>query len=385
MRTVRLLAILEASTITGPAKNLLQFAHERTDDPAVRTEIAVFRREGQSNLFIETAGREGVTVHALREAGRFDRAVIAALRALAAELKPDIVQSHAVKSHFLVRAAGLDRMAPWVAFHHGYTWPDLRARLYNQLDRWSLRAARRAVTMSRPFRRELIRRGVAPERIEIVHNAIDPEWGSRGRRPEAAAALRGELKIAPEARVLLIVGRLSTEKDHRTLMEAVRRLPSAPAAHLVIVGDGPERPRIEESARSLGLAERVTLTGQVDSAEPYYGIADICVLSSLSEGSPNALLEAMAAGVPVVATAVGGIPEIVADGESALLIPPKDPAAMTGAVAALLEDEGLARKLAGRARQLAVERHAPEARARRLVEIYTRLLEDPRAGSAPIK
>ena len=84
------------------------------------------------------------------------------------------------------------------------------------------------------------------------------------------------------------MGRLSSEKDHGTLLEAIRRLRGmAPEAHLVIVGDGPERPRIEKAIRALGLTESVTLTGQVPSAEPYYGIADICVLSSPSEGPPT--------------------------------------------------------------------------------------------------
>jgi glycosyltransferase involved in cell wall biosynthesis len=387
MKTIRLLAILEATSITGPAKNLLQFAQcarERGAYPGVEVSIAVFRREGQSNLLLETAGRLGIPVHALPEAGRFDRAVIPGLRSLASELKPDLIQSHAVKSHFLVRAARLDRGAPWVAFHHGYTWPDLRARVYNRLDRWSLRTAKRVLTVSEPFRRELIGRGVAPERIEVVHNAIDPQWGRRDRNPEAAEALRAKLGIGQEKRVVLIVGRLSSEKDHRTLLEAMRRLPEA---HLVIVGDGPERPRIEETVRALGLGESVTLVGQVPSAEPYYGIADICVLSSLSEGSPNALLEAMAAGVPVVATAVGGVPEMVSHGESALLIQKGDCPAMTGAIAALLADGELARRLAAKAREVILERFAPAPRTRKLVEIYGELVtsnaEWPRPTSNP--
>jgi glycosyltransferase involved in cell wall biosynthesis len=287
-----------------------------------------------------------------------------------------VIQSHAVKAHFLVRASGLHRLAPWVAFHHGYTRPDLRARIYNQLDRWSLRGADRALTVSEAFRRELAHRGVAARRIEVVHNAIDPQWGLRGKTPEASAALRVKLGIGREKRVILIVGRLSSEKDHGTLLEAMRRLRDmAPEAHLAIVGDGPERLKIEETIRALDLAGSVTLTGQVPSAEPYYGIAEVCVLSSLSEGSPNALLEAMAAGVPVVATAVGGVPEMVCDGESALLVAPGDCAAMTKAMAALLGDGDLARKLAGRAREIVVERHGPEARTRRLVEIYARLAD----------
>jgi glycosyltransferase involved in cell wall biosynthesis len=372
MKSLRLLAILEADTITGPAKNLLQFAQCARGQ--VDVEIAVFRREGQSNLLIETAGRLAIPVHAVPEAGRFDLTVVRALRSLAGELKPDVVQSHAVKSHFLTRASGLHRMAPWVAFHHGYTWPDQRARTYNQLDRWSLRAADCVLTVSEPFRRELVRRGVAAERIEVVHNAIDPQWGRRDKSPEASAALRARLGIGPGKRVVLIVGRLSSEKDHGTLLEAMRRVQGAvPDAHLAIVGDGPERPRIEETIRRLGLVGSVTLAGQVPSAEPYYGIADLCVLSSLSEGSPNALLEAMAAGAPVVATAVGGIPEMVTHGESAMLVKPGDCEAMTNAIAALLSDGELARRLAARAREIVLERHAPEARVRRLVEIYRRL------------
>jgi glycosyltransferase involved in cell wall biosynthesis len=126
--------------------------------------------------------------------------------------------------------------------------------------------------------------------------------------------------------------------------------------------------------RALGLAGAVTLTGQIPSAEPYYGIADICVLSSLSEGSPNALLEAMAAGVPVAATAVGGVPEMVSHNDSALLIQPGDCQALTSAMAALLADGELARRLAANARRLVLARHAPQTRTGRLVETYGRLV-----------
>jgi glycosyltransferase involved in cell wall biosynthesis len=383
MKTIRLLAIIEATTITGPAKNLLQFAQCARSgglDPAVELAIAVFQRGDGSTLFIDAAREASIPVYPILEAGRFDRAVLAQLSALVRQLKPDIIQSHAVKSHFAVRSARLHGMAPWIAFHHGYTWPDMRARVYNQFDRWSLRACARAVTVSQPFRRELTRIGVDGRRIEVVHNAIDPQWGSSGKRPENAAALRGSLGIDPNRKVILIVGRLSREKDHRTLLEALRRLRAAdspvksPPAHLLVVGDGPERARIERAVRALEMSDAVTLTGQVSSAEPYYGIADLAVLSSLSEGSPNALLEAMAACVPVVATSVGGVPEIVSHNDSALLVPPRDCDAMARAIAALLSDGALAQRLAGRAHELALLRHAPAARARRLVELYRGVL-----------
>ena len=385
MKTIRLLAVIEAGSITGPAKNLLQFAQLGRSgqvDPPIGVLIAVFQRgDTPGNLFIETARHLSIPVYPIPEAGRFDWAVVPHLRALARELKPDLIQTHAVKSHFLIRASGLHCFAPWVAFHHGYTWPDLRAHFYNQADRWSLRAARRVLTVSRLFRDELARKGVPRERIEIIHNAINPQWGAYARTPEVAAALRAGLGISVEKKIILSVGRLSREKDHRTLLEAVNELRTdarngtAPQTHLLVVGDGPERPGIEETIRALDLGDAVTLVGQVPTAEPYYGIAGVSVLSSLSEGSPNALLESMAARVPVVATSVGGIPEIVSHGQSALLVNPRDRAGMTRAIRAVLTDESLAQTLAARARERILAHHTPDSRARRLVEIYRGILD----------
>jgi len=368
MTPLRLLAIIEASTVTGPAKNLLQFAQmARVMD--VDVTVATFHRPGDPEIFMEAATRANVTVHRIEERGRFDRSVVAALQNVRRQLSPDLVQTHAVKSHLLARLAGL---RPWIAFHHGYTWPDLRARIYNQADRWSLRKAAAVLTVSQPFALELSRMGVSREQIHVIHNAIDRGWGGN---KENAAQLRASLGIG-EKKIILIVGRLSREKDHLTLLDAVRELP----VHLLIVGEGPERGRIEEHVRATGREGSVTLIGQVPSAEPYYAIADIAVLSSLSEGSPNALLEAMAAGVPVVATTVGGIPEIVTNEESALLVPPGDREAMRAAIGRMLREEGLAARMVRRARELVETKHSPEERTRRICQIYRSLLANEGAG-----
>ena len=377
MKPIRILALLEATSITGPAKNLLQFgqmARDSTLDPSVDLTIAIFHRGG-SNLFLEEAAKAGIATQAIPETGRFDRAVVDRIAALIHETKPDILQTHAVKSHFLVRMGKLDRLAPWVAFHHGYTWPNLRARAYNQLDRWSLRAPGRIVTVSKPFADEITSRGARRDHIEIVHNAINPSWAAAAREPRARDVLRTKLGIAPDRKVILLVGRLSREKDHQTLLEATADLVTRNLnPHLLLVGDGVERPVIEASIRTLNLGNRVTLTGQVPSAEPYYGAADICVLSSLSEGSPNALLEAMAARVPVAATAVGGVPEIATNNENALLIPPRDRAAMSTALVNLIADTGLAGRLVDAAYRNMLANFTPESRTRRLIGIYRSVL-----------
>ena len=370
MKALRLLAIIEARTITGPAKNLLEFAGLALA-MGVETQIATFLRGEDSNLFIETARSRGIPINPVLEQRRYDHGVLRALPELVSKLEPDVIQTHAVKSHFLVRRAELPRRVPWVAFHHGYTWTSSRTRMYNLLDRWSLRSAIKIVTVSRTYKAELQQKGVPSDRIEIVHNAIRSDWAAQARQPENAAALRAELKIASDRKVILIVGRLSREKDHVTLLRAVDRLRTRLTPHLLIVGEGPERLRIEQEVNRMGLAEHVTLTGQRNSAEPYYGIADVAVLSSWTEGSPNALLEAMAAGVPVVATAVGGIPEIVTHGESALLVQPGDAAGLAESIEKVLfDDRLLVKRLVTRAAELIRDRHAPAARARRLAEIY---------------
>jgi glycosyltransferase involved in cell wall biosynthesis len=368
MTPLRLLAVIEATSITGPAKNLLEFARLAQNE-LVETTIATFTRGGP-NLFTETVRRMNIPLEIIEERKANDPAALRKLDETIRRISPAVLQTHAVKSHFLVRRTGAYREFPWVAFHHGYTWPDLKARLYNQLDRWSLRAARRALTVSGPFRAELIARGVPPGRIEIVHNAIAPNWGAAERQPDCQAETRRAWGIPADRKIILIVGRLSREKDHLTLLAATKRTQAVLPVHLVIVGAGPERPRIEERIRELGLQNQVTLTGQQKSAAPFYGIADIAVLSSLSEGSPNALLEALASGVPVVATRVGGIPEIVNDGETALLVPPSYVNVMTSAMCAILRDAALSSALAARGRSLIAERHSPELRARKLCEIY---------------
>src|SRR5205814_2438201 len=134
-------------------------------------------------------------------------------------------------------------------------------------------------------------------------------------------ALKGKLGIAADERVVLAVGRLSREKGHRDLVDALALLhgmESASKFKLVIVGEGPARESLERVSGEKGLSARVLFIDQVEDVEPYYAIADALALPSHSEGSPNVLLEAMAAGVPVVATKVGGVPEIAMDGESAL-------------------------------------------------------------------
>ena len=372
---IRILVLLEGTGVSGPAKNLLEFcrlSQTLAAPQAVKIAVALFVRPGgapgvdQSQLLQATAAT-GVEVFPIPERFPFDPSVLGSLRALIQSFHPDIIETHHVKSHLLVRLCRPDDACPWIAFHHGYTDEGLRMGVYNQFDRWSLRFPTRIVTVCQPFRQQLLSRGVPGSRVTIMHNAISPDWlRSEDGENSPGSAHSGEQTV-------LAVGRFSREKRFDDLVRAVdevHRLRRDTAVRLVLLGEGRERAAIERTIQELGLQQAVELTGHVRDVRPYYRRAQVLAISSVSEGSPNVLLEAMAAGVPVVATAVGGIPEIVSHGETALLVKPCDPVSLAAALNQVLSDHGLAARLAGNARQLIAERYSPQARAQALMDLY---------------
>lgn len=391
--TLRVLALMEASDVSGPAKNLIEFCRRARTLQASAAEVSLvtFQRGASESSredvdahspFVAAARAAGVEVDVISERFRFDPRVLARLRAVVERRAPDIIQTHQVKSHFLLKLSGLWRRYPWIAFHHGYTTTDLKMELYNKLNRWSLPTARRVVTVCDAFSPRLTREGVRPERIFVRHNSINPNGGAR-LNDDDTHSLRAKLGIEEGARVILAVGRLSREKGHSDLVNALGHLRASEMEldfRLVVVGDGPERAAVEREARERGVAERLIFAGHVSDVRPFYALADVLALPSHSEGSPNVLLEAMAAGLPVAATSVGGVPEIVADGESALLVAPHDPRAMASALARLLKDEGLARRLASNARALVAAHYTPDAYARSLTELYRDILRGGEGG-----
>lgn len=385
MNRIRVLAMLEARFLSGSAKAVLEFAKETSrqypDLPRIELSVLTFVRGHDENALTKTVREIATPLDVVMERGRFDMSVISQLRASADNRQPDIIWSNSVKSHFLVRWAGLNRLRRWVAFHHGYTTTDIKMRLYNQLDSWSLRKADQVLTSSAAFVKQLVRKNIHPERIHVRHMPIRPFPPVSGTRK---VELRRELGIDDRTRVLLSVGRLSREKGHVDLVRAVsriRKIAGDMRFRLILVGEGPERPRIEKLRRNMELADVITLTGHQSDINPYYAIADVFLLPSLSEGCPNVLLEAMAAGVPVVATAVGGVPEIVTNGKDAILVEKHDGVGIALAAVELLRDEPLRDRLISNAREI-VSRKSPEAYFRSIVSIFRRACTDGECRSS---
>jgi glycosyltransferase involved in cell wall biosynthesis len=224
--------------------------------------------------------------------------------------------------------------------------------------RWAYRAAHAVVANSDAACDQLVREGVPPDRLHLIANGLDATRFVPNPEPRSAI------------RRIVTVANLRPEKGHDTLLAAAPRiLERYPDATLTFVGDGPQRDHLETLTRALGLTGRVTFLGECRDVVPALTASDLFVLPSRSEAFPNALIEAMAAGLPVVATAVGGIPEVVSDGGNGLLVPPDDTYALADAVLTLMDDPTRA-ALLGHAARFDVEQNYT---IDRMVERFERL------------
>lgn len=381
------LAFLEADTVTGPATTLLQFHRVAPLAAAagkrrVRMVVALFTRGSAAapkTVMRDTAEVAGLPIVLVRERFRFDPRAVATIRRVVREVGPDLVETHSLKSHLLMRISGVAGAVPWVAFHHGYTHTDAKVALYNHSDRVSLRRASRVVTPAHAFVSALVGHGVARNRVVVLPNAIDPVREA----PSAAdkAQVRAGWRVKATDVAMLCVARLSREKGHRDLVAALARLhardPHTPL-RLILAGDGPERAALQSMAERGGVAGAIRWLGHVEGAQRLYAGADAAVLPSYSEGSPIALLEAAAHGLPIVATHVGGVPEMLVDGESALLVPPHDEHALAAALQRIVTDRALGARLGRNARGAIEVQHDPVARTSALIQLYEQV-----TGAAP--
>ena len=371
---IRVLTLIESNSVTGPARILIEFArsaaHPEPGYPAVQVALVTYHRGAGESRLQMAAQEAGLEVFTIPERGRFDTSVMARLRQIVEQYRPDILESRNVKSHFFIRMLGLHRRYPWVAWNHGYTATDRMDRAYNQLDRWSLRAPFRLVTVCGPFAERLVAQGLRREKITVLHNFVKPF-----QRPsdDEVRSARAGLGLNDAEAVILAAGRLSLEKGHADLVAATALLTRAsglPPFRVVMVGDGPERDALVRQASSLGISDKVVLAGFQRDMAPYFAMARLLALPSHSEGSPNVVLEAMAAGLPIAATQVGGVPEIIVDRETALLVPARDPDALAAAVGELLMDPELSRRLGATAAKKAQTTYTLESYRRTLGSFY---------------
>jgi len=281
--------------------------------------------------------------------------------------QPAVVHSHGYRADLLAAPAARVLGLPRVSTFHGFTGGGWKNRLYEYLQ---VRAARRydaVIAVSAPIRERLIRSHVRAARIHLIPNALARRASMLDR-----AAARTELGLPQGATVIGWVGRLSPEKGPDVLLQAVPLL-GDPNWQVSVIGDGPQKTELQRESDRQGVADRIRWHGLVPDAARCYAAFDCLVLSSRTEGTPIVLLEAMAGGIPVIATRVGGVPDVLREGEG-ILVTPEDPAALAAAVRTVLTDRADAAIRAARAATRVARDYAPEPWIDRHAEVYRSLL-----------
>lgn len=373
-RRVRVVFCVDNLRIGGTELNAVRTA-ERLDRSRFAVSVACLSGDGPLRRRYEDAGIPVVDFpisslygrDALRQGARL-------ARYLRAE-RADVVHSHDVYTNIFGTAWARVAGTPVVVASRRW-WHSLPGAAHRIGNRVAYRVADYVLANSPAVAASLVRDdGVAVARVVTVPNFVD----DAAFAPLAAgerAARRAALGVPSDATVVGVVARLSPVKDHASLLRAAAELrPRWPALHFLLFGDGESRPALEELARGLGIADAVHFAGTQSNHLNLHALFDVSVLCSLSEGFPNSLVEAMAAGRPAVATAVGGNADAVEDGVTGLLVPPADPARLAAAIEALLGDpeRRTAMGEAGRAR--ARERYHAANVVRALEDGYLRMLE----------
>ncbi|MFW6192807.1 MAG: glycosyltransferase [Gemmatimonadota bacterium] len=297
--------------------------------------------------FVAGLARRGVPVERVEVPHRRYHREVGRLREVFDRISPDVVHTHGYRGDVVAGTVARWSGLPVVSTVHGFTGGGGKNRFYEWVQELVLRRRDAVVAVSAPIRRRLVSRGVEADRVHLVRNA----WSRDGRllgREEA----RERLGLPRDAFVAGWVGRLSREKGPDVFLEAMRHVAGvAPDARASVVGEGTDRERLESRAQETGLDGRVRFHGRVPGAAELSRAFDVFVLSSRTEGTPVSLLEAVDAEVPVVATRVGGVPDVVRNEREALLVPPEDPVAIAEAVARVRRDREAAGERARRARQ----------------------------------
>jgi glycosyltransferase involved in cell wall biosynthesis len=362
------LALLAASEVTGPCRGLFQLV-EQTKDKRVTFVLGMFLVEGhRTTPAIEEARRRGFHVEILLQRARYDPRLVTQALSVIRRVRPQVIQSHGYKSALLAMICRVLTRTPWVAFSHGYTDENYRISLYNRMDRRLLRRADRVITVSAAMAGTFARNGISSERLRVVHNAVEP---ADHRLDADGSTFRRVCGAAPSDLFVAVIGRLSPEKGHSVFIEAFAEVAArVPSAKAVLVGDGPERLRLEGLVKEAGMAGRITFAGHRGDVSEVYAAVDLVVIPSWSEGLPNVLLEAMLHGKAVVATEVGGVPEVLQNAGVGWLVKPGDAAQLALAVTEALCDAER-RRADGRTSAAYVRAHySPARRADAIINIY---------------
>jgi glycosyltransferase involved in cell wall biosynthesis len=367
----RLLYLRDTLTVCGPGKTILNTWKTIDRNRYQLTIVATRPEPGGRNALIDAALAQHATAIPMPIGRGIDLIAVARVVRLLREHRIDVLQTHDAQTRRIgVIAAALTGVRH-ITSVHGWIFNDRKERAAKWLDARLIRQADAVIAVSDRLKQELEAAGVPPQRITVLRNAILlRDYAVAG----TASSVRREFGIREDQPVISIVGRLSLEKGHETFLQAASTIAkSHPDLRCLIVGDGPLEHTLRQRVQELGLTAQVVFTGHRSQLADIYAATDVLVISSLTEGIPNVLLEAFAHGKPAVATSVGGVPEVLEDGRSGWLVSVGDHQAIARHVVRLLDAPELRAQMGATARATIEQQFSFENRTKALETLYDRI------------
>ncbi|MDD4239526.1 MAG: glycosyltransferase [Desulfotomaculaceae bacterium] len=372
MGLIKVVQIIGGGEFGGAERHIINLAGALNPQMVEVTVCCLF-----SEPFVGIAAKAGINAFNLTMRNRTDLSVVGKLASIIRENNFDIVHTHGVRANLLGRLAARQvNRKPVVTTVHSLLerdYPGFFRRQLNSITEWATRGwTDYFIAVSQGLKAKLVSSGVPQDWVTVIYNGIVIEDFSPSAERGAQRALLG---YGPAVPLVGIVARLHPVKGHQYFLEAAQLvLEQRPEVRFVVVGDGPQRQVLEEMAGRLGIAGQVTFTGFVSEVRSLMADLDLLVISSLWEGFGLTAVEAMAMGLPVISTEVGGLPEVVLHGETGLLVPPANSAVLAKGIIWMLEHPEATAEMTKRASQVVCEKFTAQVMARRTEELYRKVL-----------
>jgi glycosyltransferase involved in cell wall biosynthesis len=378
MNRVKALQLISSGGYYGAENMLLNLCASQQKAGCENSLMLFYNVHAPNVEFYERARRRGLSVRMVHCQGRADWRAVRQIEECIQEDGIQLLHTHGYKADLYGYVAARRFEKPIVATCHNWVGGTAALGIYNRLDRMALKRFQGLAAVSDSVAQRLLDSGVAAKKIRTIANGIDVGTFERAR-PSPVFEFDGN-------KVIGMVARLDLQKGFEDLLRAARELCAAyPALKVVIVGEGPDRQAIESMIQRFGLQSNVILAGQHSDMPGIYAALNIFVLPSLNEGLPMTILEAMAASKPVIATRVGAIPKVIKDGETGLLVDPGDVNGLRDALARLLADSDLCRRLGSAGHDWVSRNYTSEAMALKYRQMYDEVLGTPSIATVPAR
>lgn len=371
MPKLRVLHLMATNFVGGPEKQILSHAGS-VNSQSFEIIIGSFSEGRPDNPLLLEAAKRSLPTFLIDSKTGFDPRQILGLGNYLRASRIHILCTHGYKSNFIGYWATRSYRIPLVAFLRGWTGEDWKVKVYDLVDRFWIRFADLIVCVSEAKKRELLELKVPLEKIEVVYNAFD----LRSLWPGSSSNIdiRREYHLPAQSKIVASFGRLSPEKGQKYLILAAdAALGKRKDIYFLIFGEGREKENLQMLAQRLGLEKNVILAGFVKNPLDYIRQIDLLVNPSLTEGLPNVILEALALKKPIIATSVGGVPEIILDNQTGFLVPSQNPQPLADQILFALENPNLTAQAAERGYQLLQTKFSLQAQTEKLQKIYRRV------------